>query len=252
MSDRALRLALGCASFALLLLAWHAMSALSLVKEALVPTPLSVFATAGELLRSGAFFRPLLETLAVLSAGYGIGSALGVALGVAMGCSHRVYCLLEPLLEALRPLPKPVLVPIFFLVMGPGAAMKTTMVALTVFFPVLINTLQGVRGVDPVLLGTARTLGLSRADAMRKLMLPAALPLILAGMRVSLGLGLVVVILAEMLEADSGVGFQILDLQRAFQVREMYSWIGLLALVGLALNAALENLERRLVPWKSK
>lgn len=252
MPERATRLALGCASFALLLLAWHATSALGLVRAALIPAPASVLAAASELLRSGAFLRPFLETLATLAAGYGGGCVLGVALGMAMGSSHRMFCLLEPVLEALRPLPKPALVPIFFLVMGPGAAMKITMVGLAVLFPVLINTMQGVRGVDPVLLGTARTLGLSRGDTLRKLMLPAALPMILAGMRVSLGLGLVVGILAEMLEADSGVGFQILDLQRAFQVREMYSWIGLLAVVGLALNAALEHLERRLVPWKSR
>jgi NitT/TauT family transport system permease protein len=85
-----------------------------------------------------------------------------------------------------------------------------------------------------------------------KIIFPASLPLILSGMRISLGLGLVLVVLAEMLEADSGVGFMVLDLQRAFQVKEMYSWIFVLAFVGLSLNSAFEWTERKLTPWHAR
>jgi ABC-type nitrate/sulfonate/bicarbonate transport system permease component len=201
---------------------------------------------------TGAFLAPLAQTLWLLLVGYVAACILGVLIGLLVGRSERAFCLLEPLIEAIRPLPKPALIPIFFLFLGPGSTMKITMVALAAFFPVLINTLQGVRGVDRVLLDTAKTLGLSSFSLVRKVILPAALPLILSGMRVSLGLGLVLVVVAEMLEADSGVGFQVLDLQRAFRVKEMYSWIFVLAVVGLSLNSAFEWGEKRLTPWHSR
>lgn len=246
------RVLLAAASFAAILAVWQCASTLRWVNPALLPPPSAIAPVTAELLMTGAFLAPLAQTLWLLLVGYALACILGVLTGLLVGRSERAFCFLEPLIEAIRPLPKPALIPIFFLFLGPGSAMKITMVALAAFFPVLINTLQGVRGVDRVLLDTAKTLGLSSFSLVRKVILPAALPLILSGMRVSLGLGLVLVVVAEMLEADSGVGFQVLDLQRAFQVKEMYSWIFVLAVVGLSLNSAFEWGEKRLTPWHSR
>lgn len=243
---------LGATSFAIVFLVWEGVSRSGLVNGVLLPPPSRIFPALWDILSSGDFVSPLLSTLGMLAIGYSIACLLGVALGVAMGFSNRIYYLLEPLVELVRPIPKPALIPVFVLFLGIGAPMKITMVALAALFPVLINTLQGVRGVDPVLLGTAKTLGCSKAATIRKFIIPAALPLILTGMRVSLGMGLVLVILSEMLAADRGIGFLILDLERSFQVQQMYAWIFILAAVGLALNAAFEYVEDKVVPWRAK
>ena len=252
MRELAARVLLSSAGIALLLLLWEFGVAFKWVNPALLPAPSETAVSLAGLLGSGDFAAPLFATLSLLALGYLLACVLGIGVGLLMGRSQRAFCLLEPLVEAVRPIPKPALIPIFFLFMGPGLPMNVTMVALAAFFPILINTLQGVRGVDRVLLDTARTLGLPASTVICKIVLPAALPMILAGMRVSLGLGLVLVILGEMLGADSGIGFQVLDLQRSFQVKQMYSWIFILAFLGLSLNAVFEWFERRAVPWRAR
>jgi ABC-type nitrate/sulfonate/bicarbonate transport system permease component len=143
-------------------------------------------------------------------------------------------------------------VPVLFLFLGIGKATMITVVVLAAVFPVLISTLQGVRGLDPVLLETARTFQTSRMRTIVSIVLPASLPMILAGMRVALGLGLVLVILAEMLAGEDGVGFRILDLQRSFQIRDMFAWIFVLVALGGGLMMLFDWVERRLVPWRGK
>jgi ABC-type nitrate/sulfonate/bicarbonate transport system permease component len=242
----------GLLSVLAVLLVWEAICRAGLFNASLLPPPSQIAPVLWKILASGSFLVPLGQTLAMLAAGYGIACVAGVALGLLLGCSDIAYGLLEPLIETIRPIPKPALIPAMVVFLGIGAEMKITMVALAALFPVLINTLQGVRGVDPVLLATARTLGCTRGETIRKIILPAALPMILTGMRVSLGMGLVLVILAEMLAAETGIGFLILDLQRSFQVRPMYAWIAIIAAVGLVLNAGFEWIEDRAVPWRAK
>jgi len=242
----------GALSILGMLLLWELICRAGLVNPSLLPPPTQIAPALWKILASGSFLVPLGQTLGMLLIGYTIACVTGVALGLLMGCSDYLYGLLEPLVEVIRPIPKPALIPAMVVLLGIGAGMKITMVALAALFPVLINTLQGVRGVDPVLLATARTLGCSRFATIRKIILPASLPMILTGMRVSLGMGLVLVILAEMLAAESGIGFLILDLQRSFQVRPMYAWIAILAAVGLALNMLFEMVEDRAVPWRAK
>ena len=151
--------------------------------------------------------------------------------------------------QFLRPLPKPALLPPLILFLGIGDAMKLTIIGLGVFFPVLINTVQGVRGTDPVMIDVARTFGHRPRNQLFKVILPSALPMILSGMRVSLGLGLILVVIAEMLAGTGGVGYLILDMQRSFKVPQMYAWIVILAVLGYALNAAFVFAERRVIHW---
>ncbi|MBR0654145.1 ABC transporter permease [Plastoroseomonas arctica] len=221
-----------------------------MIRRALMPPPSAIGDALWDLLASGDFVEPLFATLRLVFAGFAIGSALGIAAGVAMGWWPAAYRLLEPLVELLRPIPKAALVPALMLFLGIGEAMKITSVALAVFFPVLINTLQGVRGVDRVILDGARTHGWGTAHVLRHLVLPAALPFILAGMRVALGLALVLAVLSEMLSGQGGLGFLILDMQRSFQVRLMYAWLVILAVVGLALNTLFLIAERRALHWQ--
>ncbi len=219
------------------------------VNAALVPAPSTVALRLSTILQTGDAWRPLGETLALLAAAYALGCALAVAAGLAMGRSAWVHGLLEPLVEVLRPLPKPALLPPLILFLGLGAPMKLTVIALGVFFPVLVNTVQGVRGTEPVMLDAARTFGHTRMHTLLAVVLPASLPMVLAGMRVSLGLGLVLVIVAEMMAGTGGVGYLILDMQRSFRVPEMYAWIVILAVLGWALNAVFVSVEGRVTRW---
>jgi ABC-type nitrate/sulfonate/bicarbonate transport system permease component len=243
---------LGIVSFVAILALWEAVSDFGWVNRVLLPPPSAILPVLGDILTSGTFAVPLGQTLLLLFAGYTIACVLGIALGLAMGWNKRIYNLFEPLVELVRPIPKPALVPPLFLFLGLGATMKIGVVAMVALFPVLISTIQGVRGVDPVALDTARTFGCRPVRAIFKIVLPSSLPAILTGMRVSLGLGLVLVVLAEMLAGQGGLGFLILDMQRSFEVREMYAWIIILAAIGLGLNALFEFVEARAVPWRSK
>lgn len=246
------RKSFGLLSILIVLLLWELICRAGLVNLNLLPPPSQIAPALWKILASGSFIVPLGQTLSMLAIGYTIACVAGVGLGLLLGCSDAAYGLLEPLIEVIRPIPKPALIPAMVVFLGIGAEMKITIVALATLFPVLINTLQGVRGVDPILLATARTLGCSRFETIRKIILPAALPMILTGMRVSLGMGLVLVILAEMLAAETGIGFLILDMQRSFQVRPMYAWIVILAAIGLVLNVVFEMVEDRAVPWRAK
>lgn len=232
----------------LLALEWTVLA--GLIKRSLLPPPSVVWDALVQLILSGEFLPPLLETLARLAQGFAIGGLLAIALGLLMGSFRAIHDLLEPLVEFIRPVPKSALIPALILFLGLGEAMKVTSVALAVFFPVLVNTVQGVRGVDPVLIDTARSFGVSRGRVLLRVVLPAALPYIMTGLRVSLGLGLVLATLSEMLAGTGGIGFIILDTQRSFRVRQMYAWIVILAVVGLALNAIFVALERRLLHWQ--
>lgn len=246
---RAPDLALGLTTILVLLLALEGAVRAGKVNAAIVPPPTVVLQKLVGILTGGAFLEPLGKTMYLLFVSYAIGCAFAVGVGLLMGRYKFVDGLLEPLVEFLRPLPKPALLPPLMLFLGLGDTMKMTVISLGVFFPVLINTVQGVRGTDPVLLDVGRTFGHKPTAALRKIILPSALPLILAGMRVSLGLGLVLVIVAEMMAATGGIGFLVIDMQRSFRSADMYAWIVILAVLGYALNALFVRLERRLIHW---
>lgn len=239
----------GGATLVLLLVLLECVVRAGWVNAIIVPPPTVVASKLLAILAEGAFAQPLGQTLRLLFIAYAVGCAWGVGLGLLMGRFAWVHDLLEPLVEVLRPLPKPALLPPLILFLGLGDAMKLTVISLGVFFPVLINTVQGVRGTEPVLIDAARTFGHGRVSQMLKVTLPSSLPLVFAGMRVSLGLALVLVVIAEMLAGTGGVGFLIIDMQRSFRIPDMYAWIVILAVLGYALNALFLHFEHHAIRW---
>jgi ABC-type nitrate/sulfonate/bicarbonate transport system permease component len=239
----------GVAFLALVLVAWEALGWRGGVKVAFLPPPSTIVATLAGLLGGGGVLGPLAETLARFLAGYALAVVLAIATGLLMGYFAAVHNLLELLVELVRPIPKAALVPPLMLFLGYGDAMKIVIVALAVFFPVLINTVQGVRGVDPVLVQTGRTFGVSAGRILWKILLPAAMPQILAGMHISLGIGLILVVIAELISGGSGLGSEIITMQRSFRVREMYAWVVVLAVTGYALNLVFHRGRRRILHW---
>lgn len=249
-SRRAVQLAVGLASLLAGLALWELAARTRVVNPVLLPPPSAIALALRDLIAGGDLLPQLAHTVILFVAGYAIASLVGIALGIWMGMSSFAYGLLEPLVELLRPIPKSALVPALFLFLGIGTTTMVTVVVFAAVFPVLINTLQGVRGIDPVLRDTARTFRCGPWRTLWSVILPASLPAILAGMKVSLGLALVLAVLAEMLAGLSGLGFVILDTQRAFQTSQMYAWIVVVAALGAGLGLLFDAIERRMVPWR--
>ena len=225
------------------------VSALAWVSSTTWPPFTQVLKALVEGLRSGELFQVFGSSLARMAAGFAIGSAAGVAVGVAMARSRWVNAALDTLIELLRPIPVPALVPPLILLLGLDNAMKVTVVAFSVFFPVLINTAAGVRAVEPVALDVARTFGSGTRRTLWAVVLPASLPYIMAGLRVSLALALIVTVVAEMIAGSAGLGFHLMTMQYAMRAADMYAAILLLAVVGYALNRAMLAVERRVLHW---
>jgi len=191
----------------------------------------------------------VLPSLARLLAGFALATVLGVALGVVVGSSRRLRAACEPVLEFLRAIPPPVLVPIFILVAGIGTTMKVLVIVSGCIWPILLNTVEGVRARDEVLEDTCRVYGIAGLARLRHLVLRAASPQIVTGMRQALSIGIILMVISEMLAASSGLGFTIIQFQRGFAIPEMWSGILLLGLFGVALSLLFRVFEHQVLSW---
>jgi ABC-type nitrate/sulfonate/bicarbonate transport system permease component len=231
-----------------LLLLWQ-LSAMYVVHSVTWPTVTRIFEAWAENIVDGTIPSHMLATFWRQMLGYGLAIVIGVALGLVMGYYRALYNLFEPLVEVLRPIPGPAYLPILVLFVGIGHEMKVVLVLVASLFPILLNTYSGVRSIDRVQFDTARTLGLTTLQTFRELVLPAASPQILTGMRISLAISLILAILGEMIVSNDGLGYYVLLSQRTFKVPEMYAGIFTLALFGYVLNRIFLLLEARLVRW---
>jgi ABC-type nitrate/sulfonate/bicarbonate transport system permease component len=191
----------------------------------------------------------VLPSLVRLLAGFAVATVVGVALGVLVGDSPRLRAALEPVLEFLRAIPPPVLVPIFILLTGIGTTMKVLVIVSGCLWPILLNTVEGVRARDEVLEDTCRAYRIRGRMRLRHLVLRAASPQIVTGMRQALSIGIILMVISEMFAASSGLGFTIIQFQRSFAIPEMWSGILLLGLLGVALSLAFRGFEGRVLSW---
>lgn len=242
----------GVALILALLALWEASARLGWVGSENWPPFSRVLAAARDGLAGGELAGPLLSTLGRMLAGYAVGCGLGVALGLLLGVNRWARYLVAPLVEAIRPIPIPAIVPPLILFLGIDDALKVFVVALASFFPALINTMAGVLGVDDVLVQTARTFRVGPWRTLFAVVLPAALPAIASGLRVALGLALVVTVIAEMIAGSAGMGYAIVQMQYAMRPDAMYAAVLLLALTGYALNRLFLAAEARLIPWMGR
>lgn len=215
----------------------------------MVPAPTTILMTLIGMVAHGEVISPLFHTIYLLLSGFVLACLSGIGLGLAMGTNDRAYYLFEPLIEMLRPIPKPALLPPLMLFLGFGAEMKIVVIWLSAFFPILLNTIEGTRNTDQVLLQTAQTFKISRSRTVFRVILPHAAPMILAGTKVGLGLALVLAVLAEMLASSGGLGAQIIDMQRSFRLPEMYAWIIVVSILGIAQTALFRLAENRVAFW---
>ncbi|WFE27393.1 ABC transporter permease [Solwaraspora sp. WMMD791] len=191
----------------------------------------------------------VLPSLLRLAGGYTVAVVIGVGLGVLVGSFRTVRGVLEPVLEFFRAIPPPVLVPIIMLFAGIDNTMKVVVIAAGCVWPVLLNTVEGVRATDEVLSDTARSYGITGAARLRHLVLRAASPQIAAGMRQALSIGIILMVISEMFAASNGLGFTIVQFQRTFAIPQMWSGILLLGLLGFALSVLFRFVELRALAW---
>jgi ABC-type nitrate/sulfonate/bicarbonate transport system permease component len=191
----------------------------------------------------------VLPSLQRLAIGYVIAVVVAVALGIPLGLNPYLRAATSPIVEFLRAIPPPALLPFAIVVLGVGNAGKVFLIAFVCLWPVLLNTIDGVTGIDPTMRETARVYGIKGRDRLQRIVLPAASPQIFAGMRTSLSLALILMVISEMVASTNGIGFFVLQSQRSFAIPEMWSGILLLGLLGYLLNVAFVLIERRVLAW---
>jgi ABC-type nitrate/sulfonate/bicarbonate transport system permease component len=192
----------------------------------------------------------LLPSIGRMLAGWAIGAVAGITLGVAIGRLPLLADLTEPIVHFARAVPAPVIVPVFLFVFNIGTPMEVAAIVFGVIWPVLLNSIDGARHVHPGHLQTARAFRIPPATRLARIILPSAAPKILAGLRLSLALALVLMIISEFVGSTNGIGREMLEDQSVFNVPGMWGVIVLLGLLGMVLNAAFSVLERRVLAWQ--
>jgi len=237
------------AALAVFLVAWHLASIPA--GRLLLPSPLDLVPATVDELRSGQLIPATLASLGVFSAGYGLAIVSGVAVGVLMGGMPRLGETLEVYVNAMNATPRVALIPLVILWFGLGPIAKIVVVWLLAVLPILINTYAGVQNTDPDLLEAARSFGARRGQVFRYIMLPAALPYVVTGLRLGAAMAMVGTVFAELYTALAGLGYLMAQYSGSFQTAKYFVPVLVLAGMGMLVSEALKILERRLARWKA-
>lgn len=233
----------------LLLVAWEAICRAAHVSPAILPPPSQVARKWVEYLESKELLTDAAATLLRVGAGFLIGSALALPLGLLMGAVEKVYVVFNPLIQILRPIPPIAYIPLAILWFGLGNPPAFFLIAIGAFFPVLMNTIAGVRTVDAIYVRVAQNLGASRFTLFRRVLLPGAMPSILAGLRVGVGVAFICVIVAEMIAVNNGLGYRILEAREYFWSDKIIAGMITIGLLGLLIDTGMARLNDRLLRW---
>jgi NitT/TauT family transport system permease protein len=232
-----------------LLLLWEGLVRVNWLDARFFPPPSTVFVVMGGMISSGELWQHLQISLWRVLAGFVVGALPAVILGLLMGWFRPLYAFFDPLIAALYPVPKIALLPLFLIWFGLGEITKIVTVAVAVFFVVLITTVNGARLVEPVLIEAAQSYGARGWRLFSKVILPATLPAIFTGLRLGLGIALLVIVGAEFVASNKGIGYLIWISWSTLAVTKMYVGLVIIALLGLLSTSGLERLRRWLMPW---
>ena len=233
-----------------LLLAWEAAARLGLIDVRFFPAPSAILLALIGMLASGELMEHLLISLQRIALGFLLGAIPAIIIGIAMGISRPVRALIDPLIVATYPIPKSAILPFILLIFGLGEMSKVVMVAIGVFFPVAINATAGVLAINPIYLDVGKSFKASRFDTFRTIALPGALPFIMTGVKLGAGLALILIAIAEMVGAKSGIGYMIWTAWETFAVAKMYVGLFVIALIGFGVSFLLREIERWVIRWK--
>lgn len=238
---------LGLLTMAALVGIWQALVSSKVLDYQYLPAPSAIAGGAKSLISVGELGPNIVHTLWVTLLGWVIASLTGLLLGLLLGLSNTVWRYSMSTVEVLRSLPAIAFVPVAVLIFGFSGTMELVIIIYVAQWAVLINTIDGVRGVHPGLIDVATMLRMSTFDRIRKLILPAALPLIVVGLRLSLTLALVLAVVAEMVGNPSGLGYQLVFQQQALQPDKMFAYVLTIGVLGIGLNLAF-NAAVKLLP----
>jgi ABC-type nitrate/sulfonate/bicarbonate transport system permease component len=220
------------------------------ISPLLFATPSAIVGAAGKVIGSGELWKYLQVSLKVFIAGTALGTLIGIVGGVAMARARLLDLALEPVVIALYSTPMVALIPLLVLWLGFGDSAKAAVIFLFTLFPVLLNTYQGVKSVDPKLLEVARAYRSSERDLWLDVILPSSLPFMVAGVRLAIGRGLVGMVVADLYTAVSGIGYLIVRYAQNIQIDRLFVPIVVLSLMGVTLVQGLRWLEAKVAPWQ--
>jgi NitT/TauT family transport system permease protein len=234
----------------LLLIAWLIIPAY--IDNMYIPPLWEVLKAYGDLIANGDLWIHIASSMRVVLCGFLSAEVIAISLGLLLGWFNRPERYLDPLLQVMRNTSVLALLPLFVLIFGIGLLSKTVIIAWGAFFPTLINTSQGVKNTDPNLIKSAKSMGIGNVGLFLKVVLPASSPYILAGIRLSAGIALIVIVGAEMIGASSGLGWMIFNYQQAYIIPKMYVGVLTLSIIGVIVNTLLIKLERKLTRWQER
>jgi NitT/TauT family transport system permease protein len=243
---------LSIASPIVLLLVWEVAGRAGWIDVRFFPAPSSVFSMLMQMTMTGELVEHTLISLKRLLIGAIIGGVPALALGIVMGLNRTIRAVVDPLISATYPVPKSSILPLALLIFGLGEGSKIFMVAVGVFFPIVINATAGVLEINKIYLDVGKNFKANRWQTFWTIALPGALPVIITGIKLGIGMGLVLIAIAEMIGAKSGLGFLIWSAWETFAVEKMYVGLFMIALIGFLLTMVLNEIEKIFVPWNRR
>lgn len=234
----------------IILIIWQLAGVFGLVSKTVLPTPLDIFLAFQELIKTGELFGHVSISVFRAAAGFFIGGSLGIILGTIVGFSTRSEQYLDPSVQMLRTVPHLAVAPLFVLWFGFGETSKVLLIADGAFFPLYVNAFLGIRGVDSKLFDVARVLEFSKRKLITKLILPAALPNLLLGARLSLGVAWVSLVVAELMGSTEGIGYMIMDARQFSNTDIVFVGIIIFAFVGKFSDSLVRLLEVKFLRWR--
>ncbi|HCF52202.1 MAG TPA: ABC transporter permease [Bacillus sp. (in: Bacteria)] len=234
----------------IILIIWQLAGVFGLVSKTVLPTPLDIFLAFQELIKTGELFGHLSISVFRAAAGFFIGGGLGIILGTIVGFSTRSEQYLDPSVQMLRTVPHLAVAPLFVLWFGFGETSKVLLIADGAFFPLYVNAFLGIRGVDSKLFDVARVLEFSKRKLITKLILPSALPNLLLGARLSLGVAWVSLVVAELMGSTEGIGYMIMDARQFSNTDIVFVGIIIFAFVGKFSDSLVRLLEAKFLRWR--
>ena len=243
---------MGIASPIGVFLLWELLADLHVIDTRFYPAPSSILGTFGTLLANGSLVANTLISLERLFIGFLIGGIPALIIGLTMGLYRPIRVLLEPLIQGTYPIPKSAILPLILLIFGLGEPSKIVMVAIGVFYPVVFNTISGVLQIPQMYLDVGHNFGASRWKMFTTIALPGALPFIMTGVKLGSGMGLILIAIAEMIGAQSGLGYMIWNAWQILSVNTMYVGLIVIAVLGFVLTVILNEVERLLIPSRQE
>lgn len=235
-----------------ILLLWQFISVKGIVPAWFLPIPTEVLKTLFGMIVSGEIPHHTLISLGRATSGYLLAAIVGIALGLLIAWSTIIEDFFDPLIELIRPLSTFALIPIFFLWFGIGNTSKILIIFKSCFFPIILNTIAGIKGVDSKLIMAAQSLGANGFQLWTRVLLPSALPMIITGLRISTAIAMMALVGVEMLSSDSGLGFLVIDAQRTFDTERVFAGIGVLSLLGFSLDKLARYIQAKVLSWHAE